>query len=228
MCTMAVIMRRVLSLLVVVACGHGPPARPPANAAPEVQVPAETLPACAADGNISARGAASEGIPVLVLFERDAWQSGFDVVSLVVWSDGTVAWKQGKPDALPTLLRATVARDAIAQLVDRMLGHLRTAPASTSLSNATDGPTVQVVVRDGESWRVAEVYGLTHATPSSSVTPEAQPLFAAYHELLAWIPKQGEPLPQDAPRPERWPEELPVYRGQRVIDRVVHCSYARE
>lgn len=91
---------------------------------------------------------------------------------------------------------------------------MRAAPAHSSVSDWTDRRTVEIVVRDGSVWRVADVYGLTRdgppapledvpcppgsrrrvcgfvARPEKKATEPAG-FFSAYRTLLDARPKAG-------------------------------------
>ena len=87
----------------------------------------------------------------------------------------------------------------------------------------TDQPSVLIVVRDTNAWRSIDVYGLERTTKDTELPPAAQPIAAVYRRLLAVRPPSSGPLTQPAERPEGWPDEMPAYRGQIVVDHVVRC-----
>lgn len=173
---------------------------------------------CALRGNAVTTAPVSDDVPVIALFERTARHSGFDVPSLLVWRDGTVITREG----YAPLTQATVARDRVEALAASLRSTLRDAPANAAISDWTDQPSVQIVLRDGDASRVVGVYGLQRAT--QSIPPAAAAVASAYHALLAWRATGGAPAPTTYPRPPCWPEELPTYRGQWIIDQLVFCA----
>lgn len=161
--------------------------------------------------------------PVLVLYERSSWLSGFDVPTLVLWADGTVAMGDTAGTNAHHLLAAPLPADQALSIAQTALADLRTAPRSTEISEASDLPSVQIVVRDANAWRSIDVYGLDRTASDAALPPAAQRIAAVYRRLLAVPPSTG-PLAQSAPRPDGWPTALPVYRGQVMVDHVVRCS----
>ena len=79
--------------------------------------------------------------------------------------------------------------------------------------------------RDGDTWRTVTFYGLRRHTLPSEVPVGARDVLTAYRQLLADRALTGVPAPRTDSRPERWPESLPSYRGQSVIDQVVFCAH---
>ena len=215
--------RIVTVLCLTAACGGGPQAIGGSGAAGDPAVH------CSRRGNIVATASATIDVPIVALFERSAWLSGFDVPSMLVWEDGTVVYSEEHPGASLRLLQVAMTPLQVREIERRVSRRVHDAPPTTATSpNATDQPSVQIVVRDGDAWRVVEVYGLTRDLAASDVPSAAREVFAAYHELLAQRPSGGVPTPSTYPRPPRWPEDLPTYRGQVVIDRLVGCAHRRE
>ena len=178
---------------------------------------------CARHGNAVAEGPVSDELPIVVLYERDAWLSGFDVPTLVAWADGTVVFRRDMT-AKTALLQAHI-EDAT-DLSTRTVASLRDVPSTVELTSMTDMPTVEIVFRDGPTWRIADAYGLERKTDVATVPESARPIFRTYHALLDATPATGEPAPI-APRPAGWPRELATYHGQATIDQLVFCRYRR-
>jgi hypothetical protein len=206
---------------VLAACaGSAPPPAAPAHHG----TAAAHHGACAANRNIVAVSTPSPDEPALVMYERSSWLSGFDVPTLVLWADGTVAMGDAAGTNSHHLLAATLPADQALSIVQNTLADLRTAPAYTEITDVTDQPSVQIVVRDANAWRSVEVYGLQRSTSDAQVPPAAQAIAAVYRRLLSVHPAASGPLAQSAERPKGWPTDLPVYRGQIVVDHVVRCS----
>lgn len=180
---------------------------------------------CEPHGNAVTTGAISDDVPVLALFERDAWSSGFDVPSLLVWTDGTVVFSEGTDGESVQLLQSTVTTEKVREIAASVIQRLRDAPPDTEVADATDQPSVQIVFRDGEVWRVVGVYGLTREV--QTVPDPVRDISVVYHQLLDWRPRAGVPAPTTYRRPPRWPDSLPTYRGQLVIDQLAFCAYRR-
>jgi hypothetical protein len=201
----------LLGLVALAACAHAPsPARP------------STPAACTSDGNIAATSPPSPDEPVLVMYERDAWASGFDLPALVIWGDGTVAYGDAPAPNARHLLEAHLAPAHAAAIADAALSRLRRAPPFTSLAHWSDGPSVVFVVRDGGAWRYVEVYGLERSFPDTEVPDAMRSVVATYRQLLTVRPPARGEL-ASAERPRRWPAALPAYRGQIRVDQVVRC-----
>lgn len=181
---------------------------------------------CQPQGNVVTTGAISDDVPVIALFERNAWHCGFDVPSLLIWTDGTVVFSDGAYGESLHLLQSTTTTWQAREIARSVAQRLRNAPPDTEITkNATDQPSVQIVFRDGEAWRVVEVYGLTRDV--QTVPDAVRDVRAAYHQLLDWRPREGVPAPTTYRRPPGWPDSLPTYRGQMVIDQLAFCSYRR-
>jgi hypothetical protein len=188
----------------------------------------EGLPACRSVGNLAATGG-SQSYPVLVLYERGGWALGFDVATLVMWGDGTVAFKEdSRADAIPRLLQTHVDRETTRDIVTRTLARVRELPSFIEISYATDEPAVEIIVRDRDGWYDVMVSGLHRDVPKASVPATAQSFFAVYRELLARRPKQGTPVPALPPaeRPAMLADGYPAFRGQNAIELVSGCSRA--
>jgi hypothetical protein len=213
----------LLVLVALAACARtSAPAAPAHHAAATSQHVA-----CAANRNIVAVSPPSPDEPVLVMYERSSWLSGFDVPTLVLWADGTVAMGDAAGTNSHHLLAASLPADQALSIVQTTLADLRSAPIYTEVSDFTDQPSVQIVVRDGNAWRSIDVYGLERSTKDAELTPAVQPIAAVYRRLLAVHPPSSGPLTQPVERPEGWPDEMPAYRGQIVVDHVVRCAYRR-
>jgi hypothetical protein len=189
---------------------------------------AEVRVRCEQHGNVVAIGPTALEAPVVVLYERSASASGFDLPSLALWRDGTVVYSEANETGqhVAGLFQARLSPEAAFELVARSLSRLRDAPIETAISpNMTDQPTVEVIVRDGDSWRRIGAYGLTRETRGDEVPRDMRPAYVTYHELLARIPTGRTPAPAIDARPDRWPKSLASYRGQSVIDHVVFCPH---
>jgi hypothetical protein len=88
-------------------------------------------------------------------------------------------------------------------------------------------PTVQIMFRDGDAWRVVESYGMQRTTKESAVPAALADVFTVYRELLSIRPSGRVAAPRGYPRPNRWPEELPTFRGQQVVDQLAFCAARR-
>jgi len=183
------------------------------------------LPECRSDGNVAATGG-SRDYPVLVLYEHGGWALGFDVATLAVWRDGTIVFKADAADAIPRLLQTTLDTATSADIVARTLSRLRDLPSFTEISHATDEPAVEIIVRDRDAWRDVMVSGLYRDVPKSSVPAAAHAFFSVYHELLAWRPAQGTPVPAlpASERPATLADGYPAFRGQYAIELVSSCA----
>jgi len=151
--------------------------------------------------------------PLVVLYERDPWLRlrGSDAPTVAIWSDGSVVFRSDR--ARETLEGSIAAADA-QRVAASVVRHVRAEPRHRDLGAVSDMRTVQVVVRDGTSWRAASVYGLERGDDDGD-------LGAAYRELLAVRPSHGEPFhPVDVRivywpfdnalgEPVPWPRELP-------------------
>jgi hypothetical protein len=214
------------------ACGHTAPqgsstSLPPRGSAADGT--SDDLPIrCEPNGNLVARGETSGDVPLLTLYERDAWHSGFDVPSLLMWSDGTVVYGEGKYGESLRLMQTPSTTWQVRDTVQATIRRLRDAPGHTEITNWTDQQTVQIIFRDGDAWRVVEVYGLTREVSEKSAPEAVRDVVAAYHALLDARPSLGVPAPTNYRRPERWPESLPTFRGQLVIDDLSYCAYKRD
>lgn len=163
--------------------------------------------------------------PVLALFERDPWHSFFDVPTLLVWADGTVFYSEGEYAKTLHFMQSTTTSVRLTDLTASVVSKLRDAPAETSIDDSTDQPSVQFIFRDGAVWRSVDVYGLRPTLREPDVPENARKATAVYRQLLESRPSDGQPAPTTFPRPPRWPEELPTYRGQAVIDQLAMCAY---
>lgn len=209
---------------VLAACGHAaPPPTEPHNASGSSTT--EVAIRCQPHGNIVAIGPTADDVPILALYERDAWLSGFDVVTLVVWADGNIVYRDAALRGSHQLFQAQMPKDDVLAIQTSAISKLREAPAHTSLVHATDQPSVQIIFRDGDVFRSVDIYGLTRKTPEGEVPEPMRGVLAEYHELLARRPATRVPAANSGQRPKGWPEELPTYRGQTVIDRLAMCAY---
>jgi hypothetical protein len=217
---------RCLMATTLVACGHttAPPAAASQGATTHVAADDMKI-RCEPQGNAVTTGTISDDVPVIALFERDTWHSGFDVPSLLVWTDGTVVFSEGTYGESLHLLQSTTTTSQVREIANSVSQRLRDAPADTEITKWTDAPSVQIIFRDGEVWRVVEVYGLTRDV--GTIPDAVRDVRAAYHQLLAWRPSGGVPAPTTYRRPPRWPDSLPTYRGQMVIDQLAFCAYRR-
>jgi hypothetical protein len=86
-------------------------------------------------------------------------------------------------------------------------------------------PTVQIIFRDDDAWRVVESYGMSRTTKESEVPAALSEIFAMYRELLNRRPSGRAPAPSGYPGPERWPDALPTFRGQHVVDQLAHPTF---
>lgn len=221
---------RMLLSLAVAACGSGRQATPDVhNASGAQRNSADVRIHCEPHGNAVATGATTDDVPIVALFERNAWHSGFDVPTLLVWADGTVIYSEGVYGESLRLMQSTSTTWNTRDIAERVARRLHdAAPYVEVTPNWTDQPSVQIVVRDEDAWRVVEVYGLTETVKEKDVPASAREFFAAYHELLEARPTDGVPAPTTYRRPPRWPDSLPSYRGQMTIDQLVFCAHGRE
>jgi hypothetical protein len=102
----------------------------------------------------------------VVLFERDPWLMavGSDFPTIAIWLDGRIVFthEDGKKvEAWQSSMSPTDAQ----RIANSVAKAMRSVPAHSSVSDWTDQRTVQIAVRDGSSWRVANVYGLTRDGP---------------------------------------------------------------
>jgi hypothetical protein len=213
----------LLIAMAIVACGHSspPPAPPPLNTSSTE--PTEHLRFyCEQHGNVVAEGSASADVPVVVLYERSMRLSGFDVPTLLVYSDGTVVYGDEPYGESFRLYQATLSANSALEIQRATISRLRNAPAENSMSNELHRPIVQIIFRDDDAWRVVESYGMGRTTKESEVPAALSDLFAMYRELLNRRPSGRVPAPSRYHRPERWPDELPTFRGQHVVDQLAH------
>jgi hypothetical protein len=200
--------------LAFVACAHGP-------------TPIKVHLRCEPNGNSVAAAAISDDAPVLVLFERSAGASGFDLPSLVVWQDGDVVYEAEPHNASLRLYQSRISPAEARALADEVMSRLHDAPSETSIGLAWDTPSVQIIFRGGDTWHVVDVNSLFRATREADVPVDARATVGVYHELLARRPNGHTLATSPGYRPEGWIEALPSYRGQPLIDQVVRCSLRR-
>jgi hypothetical protein len=203
----------------LVGCGHATPARDTAGI--ESADPIR----CQPHGNALATGAASSDVPLVTLYERDTWHSGFDVPTLLIWADGSVVYSEGKYGESLRLMQAASTTWQVREIVQSTISRLRDAPLYTEITNATDQMSVEIIFRDGEAWRDVDVYGLTREVTAKDVPEHVRDIVGAYHALLDSRPASGVPAPTTYRRPERWPVSLPTFRGQFAFDDLVFCGY---
>jgi hypothetical protein len=218
----------LLGSIAMAACGHASPAPAPApaNSGTAAQDPGVPI-RCQPNGNIVATGPTSEDVPVVVLYERSAWQSGVDLPTLLVWADGTVVYGDVPYGKSFRLFQATLSPESAAEVQQAVVARLRAAPPHTGMTNMTDQPTVEIMFRDDDAWRVVEAYGMTRTTKEDEVPSPLRDVFAAYRDLLNRRPSGRTPAPTGYPRPDRWPEQLPTFRGQHAVDALSLCAFRR-
>jgi hypothetical protein len=159
--TLAAALAAVAAAAVAGACGQSAPQRIVAstgNTATTHVAPVEIH--CDLRGNIVATGPTSSDVPIIVLYELGGWASPYYLPTLVVWADGTVAFSDEPFGEATHLLPATISGDDTTALA-RTTARLRDAPGNETLNYMTDQPAVRIVFRDGDAWRVIQVFGLT-------------------------------------------------------------------
>jgi hypothetical protein len=173
------------------------------------------------------------GTPSLVLYEHGwDWLTGQVFPRLAVWPDGAIVFRDATGAREGRLDPAEARR-----LVDETAARIRGAPAYASVSAETDQPEVELVIRDGDAWRRAAVYGLWPDGPLAPVEldddlnlvehPEHTPtepagFLAAYQDLRrvtaapsrAFRPRDVEIMYKRQPAPSSlplaWPADLPA------------------
>jgi hypothetical protein len=173
-----------LVAILAASCGPKPPPMPVTPVSPARAACLAQLPDAPADA------------PVVALYERNPWLLviGSDFPTIAVWADGTVVYVREGASGLETL-EGSIGAGTAGKLARSVVGEVRTAPEHASVGDTTDAPTVEIVARDGDSWRVADVYGLrrddaNRDAPAGFVT--------AYRQLLAARPSEGtEFVPAD-------------------------------
>jgi hypothetical protein len=205
----------------LVACGH---ASPPSTGG---SVQAGSGLRCEPRGNVVAMGPTSADVPIVVLYERSMWLSGFDVPTLLVYADGTAVYGDEPYGKSSRLYQATLSPEGASEILRMTTDRLRDAPPSSEMTNVTDQPLVQIMFRDNDAWRVVEAYGMTRTTDETAVPAGLRNVFATYRELLNRRPSDRVPAPGDFPRPTGWPAELPTFRGQHVVDQLALCAFRR-
>jgi hypothetical protein len=148
-----------------------------------------------------ATGTTSLDVPMLVLFERDVWKSGFDVPSLVVWPDGTVEYVDRAYEDHPQLYRAQIPQNQAVELLRSTVARLRDNPGKFSLSNASDQKYVEIIFRDANAWRYVTVYALQRGTRDTHAQSPLHDVIATYHDLLASRPSGRSPAPNTGSAP---------------------------
>jgi hypothetical protein len=215
----------IATALLVSACSHASTKTPPVNQASGA-TDASVI-RCTHSGNFAATGPTSPDVPLVMLYERSAWQSGFDLPSVLIYADGSIVYGDEPYGKSFRLYQAMLSPNEARELLRVTAAALRDAPASTEMSIATDQPEVQILFRDNDAWRVVEAYGMTRTTTEQAVPTSLRAVYATYRDLLQRRPSSRVPMPSGYPRPERWPEELPSFRGQHVVDAIALCAYRR-
>jgi hypothetical protein len=190
----------------VASCGSasGPPLKGPANVS--ASVGALTCPnlASANDANV----------PAVVLYERNPWLMavGTDFPTVALWRDGLIVFIHEAGEKLE-VRQANISPTEAARIIGEVGSWTRGVPAYTEVFAGSDATTVEIVIHDGDSWRVADVYGLSRdgvpapvefvMTGSAAGTivehPEQAPkvpgrFMDAYRTLLAVRPKDSGPF----------------------------------
>ena len=114
--------------------------------------------------------------------------------------------------------QGSIGKDVATTLIRDVASSMRGVPPHSSVTDWTDAPTVEIVVRDSTEWRIADVYGLTRGKETSGPAGFA----AAYRELLAARPSTGNPFSPTEIQilvwgfehargdPLPWPSDLPA------------------
>jgi len=99
-----------------------------------------------------------------------------------VWRSGDVIFKSDDPTRE---LQGSIGAAAAEQLIADVARRLRDVPAHDQTKRMSDAPTVEIAVRDGGTWRIADVYGAMRGDHRPAGFAQA------YRELVAARPKQG-------------------------------------
>ncbi|HVK69843.1 MAG TPA: hypothetical protein VM694_35535 [Polyangium sp.] len=164
--------------------------------------------------------------PLVVLRERNPWLMvlGSDVPTIVVYEDGLVVYHklvEKKAEALTVNVGAEAARKLVDELATAEFMGL---PAQTSVTAATDQPTVGIALRQGSQWKYASVEGLRRdGKASAAATGEAPAVFVRAYQRLAnfdapgatpWEPETIEIMLWDFSHarkpPLPWPAGIPA------------------
>ena len=107
--------------------------------------------------------AGDRNAPVAVLYERNPWLMavGSDFPTAAIWRDGLVVFLHYDADGEAEARQMTVPPAQAARISDEVISATRGVPAFTSVSAWSDQQTVEIVVHDGDAWRIAAIYGLT-------------------------------------------------------------------
>ena len=156
--------------------------------------------------------------PAAVLYERNPWLMavGSDFPTAAIWRDGLAVFlhsdAKGNVEARQTMISPAEA----SRIADKVAATTRGVPAFTSVLDVSDQKTVEVVVHDGEVWRVAAIYGLTRdgaRAPGHFMNayrellaldrPDSVPFEPVDLQILFWAFEyaKGDPVP--------WPEDVP-------------------
>ena len=202
--------------LLTAALQAAAPAPPPVVAEPT------TRPICRADtGRVTPPVPMSGRLPLLVLFERNPWSMviAADFPAVAIYEDGQMLLVRGEGRAAQAL-HGRIEASAASALRDHIAASgFLDAPLRTDCSQATDQTTVQILLRDGTSWKVASAYGM--GKDGSCAVAPAPAFVAAYARLQKldaadahdFVPEELELMLWDfahaqAP-PLPWPSDVP-------------------
>jgi hypothetical protein len=141
--------------------------------------------------------------PLVVLVEYDPWAMvvGSDTPRLALYDDGVVIYRTAAGHHVAKLdrdeieaLRASLKPEEL----NRLAGSYR-------VSNATDQPTTDLVLRTGSNYAHVSVYGALDSAEAESAVPSG--IIAAYERLAAFERPDAVPWLPEAVEVMIWPYE---------------------